>query len=222
MIITSLRAPDDIVPQVHNWGGKVFHDVTTLRHAKRAIQAGVDGLILVAAGAGGHAGPLSPFALLAEVRAIFDGPIILSGAISRGADVLAAQAMGADFAYIGSHFIASIEANAADNYKKTLVSAEASDIVHTPYFTGIPGNYLRQSIIAAGLDPDNLPESQETAFGSADSDAKAWRDIWGAGQGVGSIRAIEPAQAICERLIAQYHRAFRELQDNYIPNRKGG
>ena len=155
LIITSLRAPGTHQPQVHNWGGKVFHDVTTLRHAQRAIQAGVDGLIVVAAGAGGHAGVLSPFPLLAEVRAIFDGPIVLAGAISRGADILAAQAMGADFAYIGTRFIASIEANASTEYKKALVNASAADIVYTPYFTGIPGNYLRQSIVDAGLDPDH-------------------------------------------------------------------
>src|SRR5690606_11286328 len=158
LIITSLRAPNDVVDAVHGWGGKVFHDVTILRHARKALDAGVDGLILVCAGAGGHAGTLSPFALLAEVRKIFDGPIALSGAISRGQDVLAARAMGADFAYIGTRFIASAEANAPEAYKQMLVNGQASDILYTPYFSGIPGNYLKPSIAASGLDPEQLPD----------------------------------------------------------------
>src|SRR5690606_2869267 len=159
LIITSLRAPNQVVDTIHGWGGKVFHDVTTLRHAEKALEAGVDGLILVCTGAGGHAGRLSPFALVAEVRKIFDGPVILSGAITRGQDVLAARALGADFAYIGTRFIASEEARAHEEYKQMLVDTQASDIVYTPFFTGIPGNYLKPSIAAAGLDPENLPHA---------------------------------------------------------------
>ncbi len=215
LIITSLRAPNDVVDAVHGWGGKVFHDVTTMRHARKALDAGVDGLILVCSGAGGHAGTLSPFALLAEVRKIFDGPIALSGAISRGHDVLAARAMGADFAYIGTRFIASHEAQAQDAYKQMLVTAQAHDILYTPYFTGIPGNYLKPSISAAGLDPEALPASNPdgTNFGSTRS--KAWRDIWGAGQGVGSIDDISSVQAIVEKLKQEYHAAYSSLGDSF-------
>jgi len=210
IIITSLRAPDTIVPRVHAWGGKVFHDVTTLRHARKALDAGVDGLILVCAGAGGHAGTLSPFALLAEVRQVFDGPVALSGAIARGRDILAAQAMGADFVYMGTRFIASAEANAAEAYKQMLVDSRAADILYTPFFTGIPGNYLKPSIAAAGLDPENLPAdaAKGADFGAS---RKAWRDIWGAGQGVGSIAAIAPAAGIIEQLKQEYRQAWREL-----------
>ena len=215
LIITSLRAPNDVVDAVHGWGGKVFHDVTTMRHARKALDAGVDGLILVCSGAGGHAGTLSPFALLAEVRKIFDGPIALSGAISRGHDVLAARAMGADFAYIGTRFIASHEAQAQDAYKQMLVAAQAHDILYTPFFTGIPGNYLKPSISAAGLDPDTLPASNPdgTNFGSTRS--KAWRDIWGAGQGVGSIDDISSVEAIVEKLKQEYHAAYSSLGDSF-------
>lgn len=218
LIITSLRAPNAVVDTVHGWGGKVFHDVTTLRHAQKALEAGVDGLVLVCAGAGGHAGTLSPFALMAEIRKIFDGPIALSGAISRGQDIAAARAMGADFAYIGTRFIASQEANAQPAYKQGLVDASASDILYTPFFTGIPGNYLKQSIMAAGLDPDNLTtaEAQSTNFGSTSS-AKAWKDIWGSGQGVASIDSIPPVQDIVDRLSAEYAQACRNLNDGFSP-----
>lgn len=219
LIITSLRAPNDVVDTVHGWGGKVFHDVTTMRHARKALDAGVDGLILVCSGAGGHAGTLSPFALLAEVRKIFDGPIALSGAISRGHDVLAARAMGADFAYIGTRFIASHEAQAEDAYKHMLVAAQAHDILYTPYFTGIPGNYLKPSISAAGLDPEALPASNPdgTNFGSTRS--KAWRDIWGAGQGVGSIDDISSVETIVEKLKQEYHAAYSSLGDSFAEAR---
>lgn len=211
LIITSLRAPDGICEQVHAWGGKVFHDVTTVRHARRAIAAGVDGLILVCAGAGGHAGTLSPFALLAEVRAIFDGPIVLSGAITRGEHVLAARAMGADLAYMGTRFIASAEARAHERYKQMLIQAAADDIVYTPYFTGIPGNYLKPSIAAAGLDPDHLPEPQAGSTNFDSGSHKAWRDIWGAGQGVGSIQAVMPVEQIVDQLEKEYKRAKSRL-----------
>lgn len=219
LIITSLRAPNGVVDTVHGWGGKVFHDVTTMRHARKALDAGVDGLILVCSGAGGHAGTLSPFALLAEVRKIFDGPIALSGAISRGHDVLAARAMGADFAYIGTRFIASHEAQAQDAYKHMLVAAQAHDILYTPYFTGIPGNYLKPSISAAGLDPEALPASNPdgTNFGSTRS--KAWRDIWGAGQGVGSIDDISSVETIVEKLKQEYHAAYSSLGDSFAEAR---
>ncbi|WP_417252172.1 NAD(P)H-dependent flavin oxidoreductase [Castellaniella sp.] len=213
LIITSLRAPNQVVDAVHRWGGKVFHDVTTLRHARKAIDAGVDGLILVCSGAGGHAGTLSPFALLGEIRQIFDGPICLSGAISRGQDVLAARAMGADFAYMGTRFIASTEAHAQQEYKQMIVDTTAADIVYTPYFTGIPGNYLKPCVRQIGLDPDNLPTAQDTHFGS--DNKKAWRDIWGAGQGVGNIDSILPTSEIVDQLRQEYDQAARALQDHF-------
>ncbi|PLC54402.1 nitronate monooxygenase [Pollutimonas nitritireducens] len=214
-IITSLRAPNDVVDAVHGWGGKVFHDVTTMRHARKALDAGVDGLILVCSGAGGHAGTLSPFALLAEVRKIFDGPIALSGAISRGHDVLAARAMGADFAYIGTRFIASHEAQAQDAYKQMLVDAQANDILYTPFFTGIPGNYLKPSIAAAGLDPDTLASSNPDGTNFGSTRTKAWRDIWGAGQGVGSIDSISSVATIVEKLKYEYREAYTALGDSF-------
>lgn len=216
LIITSLRAPTDVVDTVHAWGGKVFHDVTTVRHAQKALEAGVDGLILVCAGAGGHAGTLSPFALMAEIRRFFDGPIALSGAISRGQDIAAARAMGADFAYIGTRFIASQEARAQEAYKQCLVDASAHDIIYTPYFSGIPGNYLKPSIVAAGMDPDNLTGAVtlNTDFSSADS-AKVWKDIWSAGQGVASIDSVLPVQDIVDRLKHEYRLACRGLMDNF-------
>lgn len=204
LILTSLRAPDSVVKTVHSWGGKVFHDVTTFRHAEKAIEAGVDGLILVCAGAGGHGGQLSPFALLGEIRQIFDGTICLAGAISRGQDILAAQAMGADFAYVGTLFISSTEANAVDEYKQMLVDHSAKDIVYTPYFTGINANYLRPSIIQNGLDPDSLPNPDNTDI---TNEKKAWRDIWGAGQGIGNIKRIQPVQQIVDQLKAEYDQA---------------
>lgn len=204
LILTSLRAPDDVVKKVHSWGGKVFHDVTTFRHAEKALEAGVDGLVLVCAGAGGHGGQLSPFALLGEVRQIFDGPICLAGAISRGQDILAAQAMGADFAYIGTRFIPSTEANAVDEYKQMLVKNSAKEIIYTPYFTGINANYLRPSIIENGLDPDNLPNPKSTTLAS---DKKAWRDIWSAGHGIGNIKNIQSVQQIVQQLKSEYDTA---------------
>ena len=212
LIITSLRAPDAIVPQVHAYGGLVFHDVISVRHAEKALEAGVDGLILVCAGAGGHAGTLSPFALVAEIRRFYAGPLALAGAIGSGSAILAAQAMGADFAYIGTRFIATREANAAPAYQQALLAATAADIVYTPYFTGVPGNYLKHSIVAAGLDPDKLPLRDKSAmdFG-ATAGAKVWRDIWGAGQGVGDSAAILPAAELVARLKQEYHAARAAL-----------
>lgn len=212
LIITSLRAPDAIVPHVHAYGGKVFHDVISVRHAEKALEAGVDGLILVCAGAGGHAGTLSPFALVGEIRRFYDGPIALSGAITNGSAILAAEAMGADFAYIGTRFIATREANAVDGYKQAIIDSAAADVVYTPYFTGVHGNYLKKSIVAAGLDPDNLPDKDKTAmsFGS-ERDAKAWKDIWGAGQGVGTIGEVMPAAELVARLRTEYRAAKAAL-----------
>ncbi|NKE45897.1 nitronate monooxygenase [Roseomonas frigidaquae] len=211
IIITSLRAPHAVVDAVHEWGGLVFHDVTNLRHARKAIEAGVDGLILVAAGAGGHAGTLSPFALVAEVRRIFDGPLILSGAITTGGQILAAQAMGADLAYLGTRFIASAEANAAEGYKRMIVEAKAEDVLYTPFFTGIPGNYLKPSITASGLDPDALPVVDKTSANFGTTRVKPWKDVWGAGQGVGSITDTPPAAEIVARLRAEYAAAKAAL-----------
>lgn len=211
IIITSLRAPHAVVDAVHEWGGLVFHDVTNLRHARKAIEAGVDGLILVAAGAGGHAGTLSPFALVAEVRRIFDGPLILSGAITTGGQILAAQAMGADLAYLGTRFIASAEANAAEGYKRMIVEAKAEDVLYTPFFTGIPGNYLKPSITASGLDPDALPVVDKTSANFGTTRVKPWKDVWGAGQGVGSITDTPPTAEIVARLRAEYAAAKAAL-----------
>lgn len=215
IIITSLSAPNLIVPHVHAWGGVVFHDVISVRHAKKAIDAGVDGLILVCAGAGGHAGALSPFALVEEVRKFWDGPLLLSGAISTGRGVLAAQAIGADLAYVGTRFIATREARAPEAYKQMIVESAAADVVYSSTFTGVKGNYLRGSIIAAGMDPDALPERDKTTmnFSSAgqDTKAKAWKDIWGAGQGVGSIDDAPPAAEVIARMIREYDAAKARL-----------
>ena len=215
IVITSLSAPTHIVPRVHSWGGMVLHDVIGVRHAKKAIEAGVDGLILVCAGAGGHAGTLSPFALMEEVRKFWQGPIALAGAIATGRGVLAARAMGADFAYVGTRFIASEEANADPRYKQMIAASDAADILYSAYFTGVPGNYLRQSVINAGLDPDHLPSRDKTAmnFEAAKSaeTVKAWRDIWGAGQSVGAIDDVLPAADIIARLRAEYLRARQEF-----------
>lgn len=202
LLITSLRAPPrEIVDEVHRYGGLIIHDVTTVRHAQKAIEAGVDGLILVAAGAGGHAGTLSPFALVGEVRRIFDGLIVLSGAIATGDAIAAALALGADAAYIGTRFLASREANIVARYKETIVKAHAADIVYTDAFTGVHGNYLRQSIEAAGLDPQRLPRAQDAAIDfSGDAAIKQWRDIWGAGQGVGAVDAVLGVEDIVIRL----------------------
>ena len=215
LIITSLSAPTQIVPHVHAYGGKVFHDVISVRHAEKALEAGVDGLILVCAGAGGHAGTLSPFALVGEIRKFYDGPIALSGSITNGQAILAAQAMGADFAYIGTRFIATQEANAVEAYKQAIVDSAAKDVVYTPYFTGVHGNYLTRSIVAAGLDPANLPVKDKTAmsFGGA-RDAKAWKDIWGAGQGVGTIDDVLPAGELIARLKQEYRSAKTALCNN--------
>jgi nitronate monooxygenase len=217
LIITSLSAPSAVVPHIHSYGGLVFHDVISVRHAEKALEAGVDGLILVCAGAGGHAGTLSPFALVGEIRRFYDGPIALSGAIAGGSAILAAQAMGADFAYIGTRFIATEEANAVPAYKQALLDAAAADIVYTPYFTGVHGNYLKQSIVAAGLDPSNLPVRDKSAMdfgGAAATGAKAWRDIWGAGQGVGGIDAVQPAAAVIARMKDEYLAAKAALCSN--------
>ncbi len=207
MIITSLRAPGDVVKEVHAYGGIVFHDVINVRHAQKALEAGVDGLILVAAGAGGHAGTLSPFALVSEVRRFWDGPIALSGAMTRGSQILAAQAMGADLAYMGTRFIPTQEANAVDAYKNMIVQSSAADVVYTPYFTGVHGNYLRPSITAQGLDPDNLPPRDKTAMSFGSDTTKAWRDIWGVGQGIGSIDEILSVSEVVARLLREYRAA---------------
>lgn len=214
LMITSLRAPSrDVVDAIHAYGGIVLHDVTTVRHAQKALEAGVDGLVLVAAGAGGHAGTLSPFALVTEVRRFYDGFIALSGAIATGDAIAAARALGADFAYIGTRFLASHEANVVQRYKDTIVEASAADIIYTDAFTGVHGNYLRQSIEAAGLDARRLArvDGAQLDF-SPDGGAKQWRDIWGAGQGVGAMDAVLSVADIVERLAAEYARAVARMQ----------
>jgi nitronate monooxygenase len=213
--ITSLGAREDLNRQVHSYGGIVLHDVINNRFARKAIEKGADGLIAVAAGAGGHAGTQSPFALVREIREWFDGPLLLSGAIAHGASVLAAQAAGADMAYVGSAFIATEEAHADQRYKEMIVNSGASDIVYSNLFTGVHGNYLRQSIVDAGLDPDALPESDPSKmnFGSGgNTKAKAWKDIWGAGQGIGAVRGVVPAARVVERLAAEYEEAREQLR----------
>ena len=206
IIITSLYPPSEIVEAAHSYGGVVFHDVINIRHARKAIEQGVDGIITVCAGAGGHAGTTSPFALVKEVRAEFDGVIILSGSMSRGNDALAAQAMGADLAYIGTRFIATEEANASGGYKEMIVDSASADIVYSSLFTGVHGSYLRGSIEKAGLDPDKLAESKKSKmnFGGAMSKAKAWKDIWGAGQGVGSMHDIPSVESLVLRMEQEY------------------
>ena len=204
MLITSLRAPGDVVKQAHAWGGVVFHDVISIRHAEKALEAGVDGLILVCAGAGGHAGMLSPFALVREVRRFYDGPIALSGAIAHGASILAAQALGADFAYMGTRFIATEEARAVEGYKQMIVESTAQDIVYSSLFTGIHGNYLKESVRKAGLDPDNLPSADKTAMNFGQGAVKAWKDIWGCGQGIGAVTAVQSTAAFVAQLKRQY------------------
>jgi len=207
LVITSLGARPELNQAVHGWGGLVFHDVITDAFAHKAVEKGADGLILVATGAGGHAGRLSPFAFVEEVRQWFDGPIALSGAIATGRAVLAAQALGADFAYVGSPFIATPEAHAAPAYKQAIVDSHAADIVYSSYFTGIHGNYLRRSIVAAGLDPDHLPEASPDKMDFGTGAAKAWRDIWGSGQGIGSVRAVEPVADRVARWAEEYRAA---------------
>jgi nitronate monooxygenase len=212
IFITSLRAPvKEMIDAVHSYGGIVLHDVINLRHAQKALEAGVDGLILVAAGAGGHAGTTSPFALVGEVRKIFDGPIVLSGSIANGGSILAAQAMGADLAYMGTRFIATKEAHALESYKQAIVDASAADIIYTNLFTGVHGNYIRESIVAAGLDPDDLPQSDKTAMNFADPKAKAWKDIWGAGQGVGLMEDVPSVADLVARLKREYEEAKTRL-----------
>lgn len=213
--ITSLGAREDLNQAVHGWGGITLHDVINDRFARKAIEKGADGLIPVAAGAGGHAGTLSPFAFMQELREWFDGPIALSGAIGCGRSILAAQAMGADFAYIGSPWIATVEANADQAYKEGIAEGRASDIVYSSLFTGVHGNYLRGSIIRAGLDPDNLPEGDVTKmnFGSGgNTKVKAWKDIWGSGQGIGAVTAIETVAERVDRLEAEYRVAVSALE----------
>jgi nitronate monooxygenase len=213
IIITSLRPPAEVVRAVHSYGGIVLHDVISIRHAEKALEQGVDGLILVCAGAGGHAGTLSPFALVSEIRRFYDGTVVLSGAIANGRSILAAQSIGADLAYIGTRFIATREANAKEEYKAMLVDGSAKDIVYTNAISGVHGNYLRPSLLAAGLDPDNMPDADKTRMNFAPDRKRpaAWRDIWGSGQGLGSITDI-PTVAVCvERLRAEYRAAGQAL-----------
>ncbi|MDE1932397.1 nitronate monooxygenase family protein [Bradyrhizobium sp.] len=213
IIITSLGAREEVNEAAHRWGGIVFHDVINQKFAHKAVEKGADGLILVAAGAGGHAGVISPFAFVAETRKWFDGPIALSGAIANGRAIRAARLLGADFAYIGSAFIATKEANAVDRYKEMITSSSAEDIVYSNLFTGVHGNYLRPSIVAAGMDPDNLPTSDASkmSFGTDASGerakAKAWKDIWGSGQGVGSVSQVVPAAELIARFKREYDAA---------------
>ena len=214
IVITSLGAREELNRAVHAWGGITLHDIINDRFARKAIEKGADGLIAVAAGAGGHAGRLSPFALVHEIRQWFQGPLILSGAIATGRAILAAQAMGADLAYIGSPFIATEEANATNEYKTGIVDASADDIVYSSLFTGVHGNYLRQSIVAAGLDPDNLPEGDVRTMDFGGGAAKAWRDIWGSGQGIGAVSRIQPAAAFIAVLSEEYALARSELCRN--------
>jgi nitronate monooxygenase len=211
VVITSLGARTDVNEAVHAWGGIVLHDVINNAFARKAIEKGADGLIAVAAGAGGHAGVKSPFALVQEIREWFDGPLALSGAMSTGGGVLAAQAMGADFAYIGSAFIATDEARASEAYKQCIVDSTSDDIVYSSLFTGVHGNYLKPSIRAAGMDPDHLPEGDLSTmnFGGGESAKKAWKDIWGCGQGIAAVKAVVPARDLVERLDREY-RAARE------------
>ncbi|MEM9495028.1 MAG: nitronate monooxygenase family protein [Pseudomonadota bacterium] len=214
MVITSLGALPEIYEAVHSYGGIVMHDVIDNTFAKKAIDKGADGLILVAAGAGGHAGVQSPFALMQEVREWFDGPIALSGSIASGASVLAAEAMGADFAYVGSAFIATQEANADNAYKQGIVDSAAADIVYTNYFTGVHGNYLRPSIVNAGLDPDNLPVSDPSKMdfkSGGDSDAKVWKDIWGCGQGIGAVKSVSTVADFVATMENEYREARERL-----------
>ncbi|MGH6952358.1 MAG: NAD(P)H-dependent flavin oxidoreductase [Vitreimonas sp.] len=213
IVITSLGARADVNEAVHSYGGIVLHDVINITFARKALEKGADGLIAVSAGAGGHAGGLSPIAFIHEIREFFDGPLLLSGAIATGKGVLAAQAMGADLAYIGSAFIATTEANAPDAYKQMIVDSAAGDIVYTNLFTGVLGNYLKPSISAAGMDPDNLPQSDPSAmnFAGGSSKAKAWKEIWGAGQGVGGVHEIVPAADLVARLKREYDEAKRAL-----------
>ena len=215
IIITSLRPPEEIVTAAHSYGGLVYHDVISVRHAKKAAEQGVDGLILVCAGAGGHAGTLSPFALVREVREFFDGTIILSGSISSGSAIASSLALGADLAYLGTRFIATEEANADQGYKDMLIDSVADDIVYSSLFTGVHGNYLKGSVENAGLDPNNLPEADKSSmnFGSGgNTDAKAWKDIWGSGQGIGSIKDSPSVQTLVDQLTTEFKEAVEDLK----------
>lgn len=213
IVITSLGAREDVNAAIHSYGGIVLHDVISDRFARKAVEKGADGLIAVAAGAGGHAGVQSPFALVQEIRAWFDGPLALSGAIANGRSIAAARALGADLGYAGSLFIATQEASADPAYKQAIVDCSADDIVYSNLFTGVHGNYLRPSIVAAGLDPDNLPQSDASKMdlGAIAADKKAWRDIWGCGQGIGAVHAVEPAAEVIARLKRQYGEALDRL-----------
>ena len=211
IVITSLGARTDVNEAVHGWGGVVLHDIINNGFARKAIEKGADGLVAVAAGAGGHAGVKSPFALVAEIREWFDGPLALSGAISTGGAVLAARAMGADFAYIGSAFIATDEARAVEAYKQMIVESTSDDIVYSSLFTGVHGNYLKGSVRNAGLDPDALPESDPTKMNFGGDARKAWKDIWGCGQGIGAIKKVVPARELIERLVREYEEAKRRV-----------
>jgi nitronate monooxygenase len=211
LVITSLGAREDVNQAVHSWGGVVMHDIINNQFAHKAIEKGADGLIAVAAGAGGHAGVKSPFALIQEIRQWFDGPVALSGAIASGGAILAAQAMGADFAYIGSAFIATDEARASDAYKQAIVDGNSDDVVYSNLFTGVHGNYLAPSIRAAGLDPAHLPESDPSAMNFGTANSKAWKDIWGCGQGIGAIHKIQPTAAWVAQLQREYDVARQRL-----------
>jgi nitronate monooxygenase len=211
IVITSLGAREDVNQAVHAWGGIVLHDIINNKFAKKAIEKGADGLIAVAAGAGGHAGVKSPFALIHEIREWFDGPLALSGSMATGDAILAAQAMGADLAYIGSAFIATDEARASDAYKQMIVASNSDDIVYSNLFTGVHGNYLRGSIVAAGMDPDNLPESDASKMNFGGGAAKAWKEIWGSGQGIGAVREVLPAAQLVGRLKREYQAARERL-----------
>jgi len=211
LVITSLGARVDVNEAVHRWGGIVMHDIINNAFARKAIEKGADGLIAVAAGAGGHAGVKSPFALIQEIREWFDGPLALSGSMATGGAVLAAQAMGADFAYIGSAFIATDEARASAEYKQCIVDSNSDDIVYSNLFTGVHGNYLKSSVRSAGLDPENLPESDPTKMNFGGDAKKAWKDIWGCGQGIGAVKAVVPTHTLVERLAQEYEAARARL-----------
>ncbi len=222
IIITSLRPPDDVVAAVHSYGGLVFHDVTTVRHANKALEQGVDGLILVANGAGGHAGRISPFALVAEIRRVFAGPLALAGAITSGRAILAAQVLGADFAYMGTRFIVTQEANAAAAYKQMIIACNADDVVYTDAVSGIHGNYLKPSLLAAGIDPDHPPKPDAPgSYASHEHRPKAWRDIWSAGQGVGGIDDMESVAQCVARLQQEYDDAHARFSSGDIGEEVG-
>jgi nitronate monooxygenase len=216
IVITSLRPPAEVVEAVHSYGGLVFHDVINMRHAKKAISQGVDGIIAVCAGAGGHAGTISPFALIKEIKEIFDGFVILSGSMSNGRDVLAAECIGADLAYMGTRFIATKEANAVDEYKDMIIDSDADDIVYSSLFTGIHGSYLKGSIVKSGIDPETLKLGDKNTmnFDSSESKAKAWKDIWGAGQGVGSMKDIPNVSDLVDEIEQDYNSTKTKISTN--------